>query len=138
MSHIHIIYTTMWSPMRQDGTRAPPRHAYAGAGGRTECASYARTRAYATGTPRATASAASCCDSSTQATVGIPHPSPRLPQQMAEVDADLDLVGRAAARRRLRIFSAALLHHPELEVVAQVREGHSGLLRRVVRAGAHI
>ena len=63
-------------------------------------------------------------------------PCPRLPQQEAEVHPDLDLFRCGAVRRRLRLFAAALRQHPELEVVPQTRERHSGLLRRLVRAGA--
>ena len=45
---------------------------------------------------------------------------PRRPQQEAEVHPDLDLFRRGTAGRRLRLLAAALLHHPELEVFAQL------------------
>ena len=79
-----ITYTTyVESYATVDGARAPPRHAYAGAGARIACARYARTRAYATATPRAAASPASCSDSS--ASCHRRDPCPRLPQQEAEI-----------------------------------------------------
>ena len=55
---------------------------------------------------------------------------------MAEVGADLDLFRRGAAAGRLRPLCAALHHDPEIEVMPQTRERHSGLLRRDLRAGA--
>ena len=58
---------------------------------------------------------------------------PRLPQQEAEVRADLDLFRRGGAGRWLRFLAAALHYHPELEVMPQMRERDSGLLRRLVR-----